>query len=157
MGYIDVIKGNLENYLNAVNLAGTITVFHSSFDKKAEKYWGIRSYEAFEIFFLEYLNSAKTVNFSAVRNCHHLLDHKNSLLYTIRMLHDLGTLDQEYVVRAKEIADSALILRNGVLKHRYKKEIMGEEYCHNALVRLRDMRAKEERLISDIIGQLGRA
>lgn len=154
---IDVIRGNLENYLNAVNLAGTITVFHSSFDKKAERYWGINSYGAYEKYFLEYLNSAKTISFSVVRNCHHLLDHKNSLLYTIRMLNDLEMLDNEYVVKAKGIADLATILRNGVLKYYYKTEIMKDEYCRNALARLQDMRSKEEQLINSVIGGLGRA
>lgn len=153
---IEVVKGNLENYLNAVNLAGTITVFHSSFDVKAEKYWGIKSYEAFEKYFLEYSHSAKTIDFGVVRNCHHLLDHKNSLLYTVRMLNDLGMLDNEYGVRSKEIADSALILRNRILKYQCKKERMREEYCSNALARLRDMKLQEEQLINSIIGQLGR-
>ena len=104
---------------------------------------------------MEYLHSAKTIDFGVVRNCHHLLDHKNSLLYTIKMLNDLGMLDNEYGVRAKEIADSALILRNRILKHHYKTEIMREEYCRNALVRLRDMKFKEEQLINSVIGQLG--
>lgn len=151
------IKENMENYLNAVNLAGTITVFHSSFDKKAERYWGIKSYEAYEKYFLEYLNSAKTISFSVVRNCHHLLDHKNSLFYTIKMLNDLEMLDNEYVDKAKDIADSAAILRNGVLKHYYKTEIMREEYCRNTLARFQDMKSKEEQLISSVIGELGRA